>query len=113
MGFSNLRPGPEPCAETTFSFDYDMAHMVILNLYCDTSGDYATSGDIPDLLYEWLKEDLAATQQPIRFVVGHEPAYPQPDAATGRMRHLGDSLDQSPEHRDRFWDLLVEHQVAV
>ena len=47
------------------------------------------------------------------FVFGHEPAYPQPDADNGRTRHVGDSLDQYPTHRDRFWTLLQDHDVVA
>ena len=47
------------------------------------------------------------------FVFGHEPAYPQPDAETGRERHVGDSLDAYPARRDRFWDLLRAYDVRA
>ncbi|MBW1687525.1 MAG: metallophosphoesterase, partial [Deltaproteobacteria bacterium] len=66
-----------------------------------------------DALYNWLQADLIATTQPLIFVLGHEPAWPQPDADSGRMRHLGDSLDQYPSNRDRFWSLLRQHQVVA
>jgi hypothetical protein len=86
---------------------------VILNEYCDSSGDTATWGDVPDHLYDWLAEDLANTDARWVFVVGHEPAYPQPDADSGRVRHVGDSLDAHPAHRDRFWALLQDHDVVA
>jgi hypothetical protein len=108
-----VNPGPSGCPETTFSFDYFHAHFVILNEYCDTGGDTVTSGDIPNHLYNWLVADLAATSQPFIFVIGHEPAYPQPDEDTGRLRHQFDSLNQYPTNRDRFWDLLVMEQVTA
>lgn len=101
-----VRWGPPACATTTYSFDSGAAHFAVINEYCDESGDTATLGDIPDYLYNWLAADLAATCQPFIFVVGHEPAYPLPDAANGRVRHIGDSLDQHPRNRDRFWSLL-------
>jgi hypothetical protein len=106
-------PGPLACPTTTYSFDYQNAHLVVLNEYCDTSGDIATDGDVPDYLYGWLAADLSATNQPLVFVIGHEPAYPQEDADTGRMRHLGDSLDKYPFHRDRFWQLLRAEGVVA
>jgi predicted phosphodiesterase len=105
--------GPSGCPTTTYSFDYENAHFVMLNEYCDIGGDTATDGDIPDHLYEWLAADLAATAKPIIFVFGHEPAYPQPDADNGRLRHLGDSLDKYTAHRDRFWNLLKDERVLV
>jgi hypothetical protein len=105
--------GPDSCSETTFSFDHQNAHFVVLNEYCDESGDTATNGDVGDLLYSWLSADLAATDKPFIFVLGHEPAYPQPDAGNGRVRHVGDSLDGHPANRDRFWQLLQAHRVAA
>ena len=109
--YGEVNPGPSGCPETTYSFDYENAHFVMLNEYCDATGDTATAGDIPDHLYNWLVEDLVSTDKAHVFVFGHEPAYPQPDAATDRLRHLGDSLDQYPAHRDRFWHLLGQERV--
>ena len=108
-----VHPGPAGCPTTTFSFDYQNAHFSVLNQYCDTAGDTASDGDIPDYLYNWLAADLAATSLPVKFVIGHEPAFPQPDQDNGRIRHEGDSLNQYPAHRDRFWDLLRAQQVAA
>ncbi|RME34971.1 MAG: hypothetical protein D6793_07895 [Thermoflexia bacterium] len=103
--------GPPGCPTTTYSFDYGNAHFVVLNVYCDERGDAVTDGDISDHLYGWLAADLAATKQPHIFVFGHEPAFLQPDALTGRVRHIGDSLDAHPAHRDRFWQLLRDRGV--
>jgi len=111
--YGAVNPGPPGCPETTYSFDYQNAHFVVLNEYCDAGGDTATSGDVPDHLYNWLAADLSATDKTHIFVFGHEPAYPQPDADNGRIRHLGDSLDQYPAHRDRFWNLLRDERVVA
>ncbi len=108
-----VRPGPPGCPTTTYAFDYENAHFVVLNLYCDAAGDAVTDGDIPDHLYSWLAADLAATDQPHIFVFGHEPAYPQPDDYTGRERHMEDSLNAHPTRRDRFWNLLRERGVRA
>jgi len=105
--------GPTGSEETTYSFDYGDAHFVQLNQYYDGVSDTGSSGDVVDDLYDWLEADLIATTQPLIFVMGHEPAWPQPDADNGRMRHLGDSLDQYPGNRDRFWQLLREHEVVA
>lgn len=107
------RTGPAGCPETTYSFDYGQAHFVALNVYCDAGGDTAAEGDITDHLYTWLAEDLADNDKPLIFVFGHEPAYPQPDAETNRIRHLWDSLNAYPEHRDRFWQLLKRQGVTA
>lgn len=101
-----VNAGPPGCPETTFSFDYQNAHFVVLNEYCDQGGDTTLDGDVSDHVYDWLVADLAATDKTHLFVFGHEPAFPQPDADNGRLRHEGDSLDQYPVHRDRFWQLL-------
>lgn len=111
--YGPVNPGPSGCPTTTYSFDYENAHFVVLNVYCDVHGDTVTDGDIPDHLYTWLAADLAATTKPHIFVFGHEPAFPQPDALTGRVRHLGGSLDAHPTRRDRFWKLLRERGVRA
>jgi hypothetical protein len=108
-----VRAGPAGCPETTFSFDYGNAHFVVLNQYCDESGDTATDGDVPDHLYDWLVADLAATDREHIFVFGHEPAFPQPDADNGRLRHENDSLNKYPAHRDRFWAFLSMPRVRA
>jgi len=105
--------GPAGCQETTYSFDYGNSHFVVLNQYYDGTNDTGTNGDVVDALYTWLAEDLAATTKEHIFVFGHEPAYPQPDADNGRLRHLTDSLNQHPINRDRFWDLLKDEGVIA
>ncbi len=105
--------GPSSCVTTTFSFDYENAHFVVLNEYCDVGGDTSTDGDVPDHLYNWLVDDLAANSLPFVFVIGHEPAFPQPDEYTGRERHMFDSLNQHESNRNRFWDLLVAEGVTA
>jgi hypothetical protein len=101
-----VNAGPSGCVETTYSFDYENAHFVVLNEYCDADGDDVTDGDIPNHLYNWLVADLAATTKEHIFIFGHEPAYPQPDADNGRARHMNDSLNKYQTNRDKFWNLL-------
>lgn len=105
--------GPPGCEQTTYSFDYGNSHFVVLNEYYDGTTDTGTDGDVVDALYNWLAADLAATDRTHVFVFGHEPAYPQPDAETGRVRHLGDSLDAHVTNRDRFWALLQSRGVVA
>lgn len=111
--YGAVNPGPPGCPTTTYSFDYSNAHFVVLNQYCDLAGDAVTDGDVPDHLYDWLAADLDATTQPHIFVFGHEPAFPQPDADNGRVRHESDSLNAHPAHRDRFWALLGQRGVTA
>jgi hypothetical protein len=111
--YGSVNPGPTGCPTTTFSFDYQNAHLVMLNVYCNSAGPNVTGGDIPDHLYVWLLNDLRGTDKPHIFVFGHEPAFPQPDADNGRERHMTDSLNARPAHRDRFWTLLREEGVTA
>jgi len=108
-----INNGPLGCPDTTFSFDYENVHFVVLNEYCDFNGDSATDGDIPDHLYDWLLKDLSDTQRQHIFVFGHEPAFPQPDADNGRERHFTDSLNAHETNRDRFWSLLQQTGVVA
>jgi hypothetical protein len=108
-----VRTGPPGCPQTTYSFNYANAHFVVLNEYCDQDGDTASDGDVSDHLYYWLVSDLAANRKTHTFVIGHEPAFPRPDADNGRERHVGESLDKDPTHRDRFWNLLRDQGVLA
>lgn len=98
--------GPPSSAATTYSFDQGGAHFVILNEYDNGSSDTAGDGDVPGHLYDWLVADLDANRQPLVFVVGHEPAYPE-------YRHTTDSLNAHASDRDRFWKLLNDRGVAA
>lgn len=65
-------------------------------------------------LLTWLEGDLTANALPIVFMIGHEPAFPQPDAAAPhRLRHDRDSLDAFPTNRDAFWSSLPAHGVKA
>ncbi len=108
-----VQPGPSGCPETSYSFDYANAHFAILNEYCNEAGDDKLDGDVSDHLYNWLVADLDATIQEHIFVIGHEPAYPQPDADNGRLRHETDSLNIHADNRDRFWNLLKSEGVIA
>jgi hypothetical protein len=106
--------GPPGSVETCYSFDEANAHFVVLNEYFDGIVDDNPVGDVGADLLAWLAADLSANAQPVVFVIGHEPAYPQPDAGPPhRLRHVGDSLDQFPSNRDAFWQTLADHDVAA
>jgi hypothetical protein len=79
----------------TYSFDYGNVHCIVLDEY-STNGE----GEVDTNLLKWLQQDLNTTTQDHVFVFGHEPAFP-------RHRHIGDSLDQFPESRNAFWNMLV------
>lgn len=81
--------------QATYSFDYGNVHCIVLDEY-STNGN----GEVDANLQAWLQQDLNTTDQDHVFVFGHEPAFP-------RYRHVGDSLDQFPESRNAFWNMLV------
>jgi predicted phosphodiesterase len=108
-----VNSGPKGSLETTYSFDYSDIHFTVLNQYYDGESDSGTNGDVSDPLYVWLLEDLERTAKPIKIVVGHEPAYPEPDEDSKRLRHEADSLNEHPKNRDRFWQALVDNQVMA
>jgi 3',5'-cyclic AMP phosphodiesterase CpdA len=86
---------------TIFSFDTGKIHMAITNQYYG----YPEGGYTREQL-NWIDEDLSASQQSVKFVFGHEPAFPMD-------RHVGDSLDIDPTMRDRFWSILVNNDVQA
>jgi len=109
----NLRPGPAGAEATTYSFDAGGVHFIILNEYFDGISESGTDGDVADATYNWLENDLASRSEDVTLVFGHEPAFVLPDTDTGRIRHDGDSLDQYPANRDRFWTLLEDTGVTA
>jgi len=108
-----VNEGPLSCLETTYSFDYSNTHFIILNEYCNDTCDACTNGDVPDILFNWLQKDLQKTNKKNILVFGHEPAYPLPDIENQRLRHAYDCLNQHPENRDRFIELLQEYNVIA
>jgi hypothetical protein len=108
-----VNSGPANGVETNYSFDYGDAHFTVINEYYDGTSDTATDGDVPDALHNWLNNDLSNTLQPIKFVIGHEPAFPQVDEQSGRLRHGDDSLNAHEANRDRFWQTLVDWGVIA
>ena len=60
-----------------------------------------------------MAADLEANEKPVVFVVGHEPAFPQPDDESGRERHMNDSLNNHAANRDRFWQCLKDFDVTA
>ena len=108
-----VRRGPENSEETTYSFDFENSHFVIINQYYDGQSDTGADGDICDDLYQWLKKDLEANSKKHTFVFGHEPFVSIPDADNGRLRHKGDNLDNHPGNSHRFHQLLRKHDITA
>jgi 3',5'-cyclic AMP phosphodiesterase CpdA len=91
--------GPECDKKMTYSFDAGPCHLVLLNEYCPGREHRAADMD-------WLEADLAGSDQPVKLVFGHDPAYPF-------YRHVGSSMDMYPDDRDAFWQLLAEQNVPA
>ena len=88
----------------TYSFSYANVHLIILDEYID---DPAGRIKENSALFNWTRSELENTDKGLQiFVVGHEPAYP-------KHRHIGDSLDQFPDDRDAFWQLLDDNSVEA
>lgn len=109
--------GPPGCEETTYSFDYENTHFIVLNEYFDGESDTEAWGDISDVSLEWLEADLAASDKQHAFVFGHVPAYRQIDTDTGANGYMIEGAND-PDTRiaarwQRFWNLLVEYDVAA
>jgi hypothetical protein len=97
-----VNPGPKGCEETTYSWDYGIAHFVQLNMYYDDI-EYDKDGEFSDILYDWLVEDMDKNTKPVVFVIYHEPAFPN-----GRG-----GKDHSPPGWERFMKLLNERKVVA
>lgn len=93
--------GPSLSPEgTILSFDWGDCHFTITN----QNWDYLTGGYTQEQL-DWIEQDPEASNQPYKFVIGQEPAFPQ-------HRHIG-SLDADPSMRDAFWQILVQEKVQA
>jgi hypothetical protein len=101
-----VRRGPAGCEETTFSFEWENCHFVVLNQYYDGMSDMGADGDVVPELLAWLAEDLQESCKEFTFVFGHEPIFPMPDMETGRIRHYDSSLNKYMDNNIVFIQLL-------
>lgn len=107
-----VRRGP-PGAETTeYSFDYSNSHFVMLSDYFDGKSD-AAKPNISEPTMAWLEQDLAATHQPLIWVICHKPIECLPDMDSGRHRHAGDSLITDAARREHFVELLQKFHARA
>ena len=105
--------GPPGCIETTYSWDHSAtnSHFIALNEYWDGgtaagSDESTIDADIVTAMHTWLEADLAANQNKLIFVFGHEPAFPN-------YWHVNECLDRDKSHRDAFWGLLEQYNVMA
>jgi len=88
----------------TYSFSYANVHFIVLDEYVDHPDGRIEENSA---LFNWTRSELENADKSLQiFVVGHEPAYP-------KHRHIGDSLDQFPDDRDAFWQLLNDNSVEA
>jgi len=90
--------GPAGDERMTYSFDVGPCHFVVVNT------EHPQRPHRTDL--DWLVEDLASSDKPMKFVFGHDPAYPI-------ANHIGSSLDRFPLDRDQFWQILGDFNVQA
>ena len=100
--FDQPMNGPDGLKEMCYSFDYENAHFVSLDL---------SMPEVPHKFGEkqmkWLEEDLQNTPNKDNiFVFSHEPAFPT-------LTHTYKCLDMYPSERDKFWDILVKYNVKA
>ena len=107
-----VRRGPNGAETTEYSFDFGNSHFVALSDYFDGKSD-AAKPDVSDATMSWLEQDLAATHQPLIWVISHKPIECLPDMDSGRSRHAGDSLVVDPKRREHFVALLKQYHVRA
>jgi hypothetical protein len=113
-GIVNLvRHGPPGCKETTYSFDWENCHFVVLNQYYDGQSDMGTDGDVVPELLQWLEQDLVDNEKQNIFVFGHEPIFSMPDMDNGRLRHFDNSLNKYIDNNIAFLQLLRKFGVIA
>jgi hypothetical protein len=109
--------GPPGTRETTYSFDVGAVHVAVVNEYWDGNAaegsDAAVRDAVVPALREWLERDLAASRQPFKIVVGHEPAFPQVDQDFHEGRHADSSLNARAGERDAFWEVLEQQGATM
>jgi Calcineurin-like phosphoesterase len=107
------RRGPDGAGGTIYSFDFGNSHFAIINPYFDGTANTSAKPDVSDATIAWLKQDLAATHQPLLWVACHKPIECLPDMDNGRVRHTGDSLIIDPQRREAFVATLKQFHVKA
>jgi len=92
--------GPASRKKLNYSFDVGPCHLVAV----DTSESGVFWAHWVDL--DWLEQDLASSDRPVKLVFGHEPAY---KVELDRVA----SMDSRPPIRDRFWSILAQNNVRA
>lgn len=86
-----------------YAFDYGNVHFIVLDSQDSDRGD---DGE----MMQWLRRDLAATQQTWRIVLFHHPPYSR---ATHDSDKKIDSLGRMAQMRENFLPVLEEYGVDL
>ena len=101
---------PDGAKWTTFSFDYQNCHFIVLDVYP------VKMLTVDDELIDWVEQDLQTTAQPMVFVFCHQPM---------QFFHGVESLDETPQpisleggdlprgDRERLWEVLKSDPRVV
>jgi predicted phosphodiesterase len=108
-----VRKGPAGCEETTYSFDWNEVHFVVLNVFYDGKTDNAKEANVVPGLLAWLEDDLKQNKEQHIFVFGHKPLFSVLDMDNGTQRHNGEVLDMYPDNSLKFQRLLLKYHVVA
>jgi hypothetical protein len=112
--FRNLvKKGPSHSEETTYSFNWNDVHFVVLNLFYDGKSDNAKEANVVPELLNWLEDDLRQNKKECIFVFGHKPIVSVLDVDNGTQRHVGEVLDKFPDNSLKFQQLLLKYHVTA
>ncbi|MDA3799722.1 MAG: metallophosphoesterase [Kiritimatiellae bacterium] len=106
-GASNFRR----FTQTTFSFDYENCHFIIVDLY-ENSTVISPKPRMSTELLDWIEHDLKNSNQKFKFVIGHVPFENAPDIDTGKKRSYG-LREEIIDKAERFWRILKSYNVTA
>lgn len=108
-----VRKGPVGSEETTYSFDWNDVHFVVLNLFYDGKTDNAKEANVAPELLAWLEDDLKQNKKEHIIVFAHKPLISVLDMDNGTQRHVGEVLDKYPDNSLKFQQLLLKYHVTA
>jgi len=90
--------------DSSYYYDHQNCRFIAVDAY-NIFGRY---GMINDAGREWVSKVIVGAPEGVEniFIFFHEPAYPQ-------FRHVGDSFDEDPVLRDKFWQMLAGYGDKV
>lgn len=109
LNIKNISPSPNKEIRYTVSIENAFFAIVPTNYY-DAEHQQIIQHTLSPNTLNWLKTVLKEAKPHHRylFVMGHEPAYSTPSIFYKRS-----GLDNNPEQRDAFWNILKENEVLA